>query len=238
MASAPRSPIRSVLSLCARLIGAAIAAVLALALLFVLTAWIGAAIPRNPGWTPPRPSEPGAVTILVGSNGVHDQIVMPYKAAGHDWRGPFPPSDARASGNATHVGVSFGEREFFIATPRWSDASPVAALRALVGGEALIHVVHLSAPGGSEQYQPVRLRAHEYRALASAIETELAPDHLRSRLPGYGAGDLFYEARQAYHLGNTCNQWTSDRLAEAGMKVGWWTPLPASVLRSVGAASR
>ncbi|MCB2083351.1 MAG: DUF2459 domain-containing protein, partial [Sphingomonadaceae bacterium] len=50
---------------------------------------------------------------------------------------------------------------------------------------------------------------------------------------GYADYDVFYDAPGTYHLGNTCNQWTSDMLAEAGIKTGWWTPFPGGVMKWV-----
>lgn len=221
----------SALRAAGRFAGAALGVVLAGALLFALGAWIGSAIPRNPDWRAPSAAQSGAVTILVGSNGVHTEIVMPYEAAGHDWRALFAPEDAPGARAATHVSVSYGERRFFLATPTWADFSLPAALAALAGGEALIHVAHLERPRPSPAYRPLALRARSYRALVRSIEAELAEDHRASPLGGYGKRDVFYRARSAYHLGNTCNQWTSDRLAEAGVRIGAWTPLAGGVMK-------
>lgn len=32
---------------------------------------------------------------------------------------------------------------------------------------------------------------------------------------------------------HTCNQWTGDMLADAGVPVGWWTPFAGSVMKWV-----
>jgi hypothetical protein len=44
---------------------------------------------------------------------------------------------------------------------------------------------------------------------------------------------VFYEAPGAYTVTNTCNQWTSDMLAEAGVRTGWWTPFAGGVMKWV-----
>jgi Protein of unknown function (DUF2459) len=43
--------------------------------------------------------------------------------------------------------------------------------------------------------------------------------------------DVFYTAQGRYSALNTCNSWTRDRLAEAGVRVGRWTPFAGGVMR-------
>jgi uncharacterized protein (TIGR02117 family) len=199
---------------------------------FVLTAWIGAAIPRNYEWREPD----GGVTIMVASNGVHTEIIMPVRAEGIDWAETFPRGDlGDPARDYSHVAVSWGERSFFLETPTWSDFNPVTALGALAGGDALLHVAWYRQPAASETRRSFRIGAEEYRRLARSIAADLAPAQSRASHPGYGQNDRFYSARGAYHLGNTCNQWTSDRLAGAGVRTGAWTPLPGGVMQWVPA---
>jgi uncharacterized protein (TIGR02117 family) len=199
-------------------------------LLFALAGWLGSAVPRNPEWR--EPAEPG-VAILLGTNGVHTEIVMPLVTPHHDWRAIFPLSKSDAY---THVAVSWGERAFFLETPRWSALDPLTALRAIIGGEALLHVERYAHPRPSPDQRILMLRPAEYEALARQIAQQIVPG--KRALPGYGAHDAFYPARGAYHLGNTCNQWTSDQLAASGIRTGWWTPFPGGVMKWVPPASR
>ncbi|MEQ8412502.1 MAG: DUF2459 domain-containing protein [Erythrobacter sp.] len=211
-----------------RWLGRATLALIALPLLFALGAWIGSSIPRNADWQEPETG----VTIMVGDNGVHTEIVMPILAQGHDWRALFPPGDiANPQRPYTHVGVSWGERTFFLETPTWADLEIGNALGAIAGGDALLHVAWYVRPAPSEDYRRLTLSAKDYRALAASIAADLAPG--ARRFGGYGGHDVFYPARGTYHLGRTCNQWTSDRLAGAGIRTGWWTPLAGGVMKWV-----
>jgi uncharacterized protein (TIGR02117 family) len=45
----------------------------------------------------------------------------------------------------------------------------------------------------------------------------------------YGSNDAFYEAHGAYHAFNTCNCWVGRGLKAAGVRTGWFTPLPKTV---------
>lgn len=200
---------------------------------FALSAWIGAAIPRNAGWEEPDPSKEPTIAILIGTNGVHTEIVMPIISAEQDWRALFPQEDITAQRETTHVAVSWGERVFFLETRRWSDTNPITAISALTGGDGILHVAHYRNPAPSESYRALNLTPDQYRALTQSIAAQLVDNHRATRLSGYGSYDVFYDARGTYNLANTCNQWTADRLADAGVKTGLWTPLPGGVMQWV-----
>jgi len=201
-----------------------------LTLLFFISAWIGAAIPRNSNWVEPE----DGITILVGSNGIHTEIIMPVATEAVDWRDHFPLSDiANPTRDYTHVGVSWGERSFFLETPSWSDFNPLTALGALTGGDGLIHAAYYVRPTPADDFRELRISVEEYSMLIEQVTRDLVPLGTRTTYGGYSTHDVFYDARGIYHLGNTCNQWTSDRLAAAGIETGFWTPLPGGVMQWV-----
>ncbi len=224
-APAPRSIRRA-----ARSLGVLVAGILLAFELFALFGWIGSSIPRNGEWREP----PRGVEILVGSNGVHTELVMPLVTPEKDWRPDFPAGDLVGPDRGfTHVAVGWGEREVFLNTPTWWDLSPMTVLRIIgVGGEGLLHVSHYVRPAPSDDFRPLTLTPDEYRRLVAAIERSL-PRGERVRYPGYGPQDVFYEAPGEYTAANTCNQWTSDMLAAAGVRTGWWTPFAGGVMKWV-----
>lgn len=208
-----------------------LAAVIAL---FLLTSWIGSAIPRNSDWVEPA----NGVEIIVGTNGVHTELVLPLVTLTKDWRATFPVTDIPASqAPYTHVAVSWGEREVFLNTPTWADLTASTALGALVGGEALLHVSHYVRPAPSEDFRPLRLTRAQYARLVAAVEKVVTPSP-RARYKGYFANDVFYDAPGRYRWNNTCNQWSSDTLAAAGVRTGWWTPLAGGVMKWVPQPSK
>ncbi len=198
--------------------------------LFLLSGWIGSAIPRNPDWTEPA----HGIEIMVESNGIHTALVLPLVTAEKDWRPIFPPrGTTRPAEDYTHVSLSWGEREVFLNTPTWGDLSPLTVLRVIgLGGDGLLHVMHYARPAPGENLRPLTLRREEYARLVSSIE-KLAPTPGTARYPGYGRDDLFYGAPGRYTATNTCNQWTSDMLATAGVRTGWWTPFAGGVMKWV-----
>ena len=213
-----------------RALAAILAGIVLALLLFALAGWIGSSIPRNNGWREPDQG----VAILVGSNGVHTELVLPLVTPEKDWRPDFPASDvALQRPDYTHVAVSWGEKQVFLETPTWWDLSPVTVLRiAGIGGEGLLHVSHYVRPAPSADFRPLKLTAGQYRRLVAAVERSLPPGP-RVRHQGYGAQDVFYDAPGEYTASNTCNQWTSDTLAAAGVRTGWWTPFAGGVMKWV-----
>ncbi len=193
--------------------GARLARGIALALLvpfglYLTAAAILARMPVNAGWREPT----HGTTIFVLSNGAHTGIVLP---AG--------PGRWRAYG--------WGDRDFYLNTPRWQDVRFNTALSALVGsGSTLLHVDRLGDFVADANWRPLRLRAEEYRRLTRFIAATQAPG---ASLPGYGPDDNFYPAHGGYSAFVTCNVWSGRALAAAGVRVGLWTPFADDVMRWV-----
>ena len=198
--------------------------------LFLLSAWIGSSIARNGDWREPE----RGVEIMVETNGVHTALVLPLVTAERDWGRVFPLGDiARPDRPYTHVSVSWGERQVFLETPTWWDLKASTVLRiAGVGGEGLLHVAYYVRPAPAEDIRPLRLTRAEYRRLLAAIDRALPRGEWVAHR-GYDDYDAFYEAPGRYTVRNTCNQWTSDTLAAAGVKTGWWTPFAGGVMKWV-----
>lgn len=205
-----------------------LAALLALIALFLLTAWFGSSIPRNSAW---QEAEAG-VEIMVETNGVHTALVLPLVNEYKDWRSDFPAGDLQEPLQPyTHVSISWGEKEVFLNTETWADLKPSVAFGAVFGGEPLLHIAHYIRPAPSADVRPLTITPGEYARLVAAIEPYiLAPDQ-RATYPGYSWFDVFYDASGDYSARRTCNQWTSDMLAEAGIRTGWWTPFQGGVMK-------
>ncbi len=216
--------VKRVATIAARALG--VLAVVAFVYLLAGTAL--STVPRNHDWhAPPE----GGVTVWIEDNGVHTGIVMPKLAAGVDWRSDFPAADLpdpRYAAN-DHVAVGWGERNFFLGTPTWSDVRPATVLHAAFGSdETLLHVEHIPRPQVNRDVRAVVLRPDEYRRLAAAIRASRSPG---VAIRGYAGYDAFYPSAGRYDAIRTCNAWTGDRLADAGIRIGWWTPFSASVMQ-------
>ena len=199
-------------------------AILLAPLLYLAAGAIGGAVPANPGW---REAGKG-VTIWVASNGWHSGLVLPARTREADWTGLVRArhlSDPARAGR--YLWFGWGERDFYLNTPSWAELSPRTLIRAALGSpDTLVHVDHLDWP--PETARPVRLSPREYRRLVHAIRASFAPG---PPIAGYGPADIFYPAHGRYDLIRTCNWWTGRMLAEAGVRVGRWTPFSATVMQ-------
>jgi hypothetical protein len=134
------------------------------------------------------------------------------------------------------VAVGWGDRGFYVETPRWADLKASTVFHALfVPSESVLHVEYLEKPVPGDYLHEVLVTREQYqrivefvRATVGAVD-ERGAARLASEVT-YGPIDRFYAAHGSYHLFNSCNQWTGRGLKRAGVPVGIWTPLKVHVL--------
>ena len=97
-----------------------------------------------------------------------------------------------------------------------------------------MHVTLCTAEGIPNDARSVKISAAQYQRLIEFIK-----DGFRRQADGsmilipnaaYGPNDAFFEAEGRYHCFNTCNCWTGRALQAAGIRTGWYTPLPGTAL--------
>jgi uncharacterized protein (TIGR02117 family) len=204
---------------------------LAIPLLYLVAALLGAVIPRNSA----SQQSSGEIVIFVRSNGVHSDLVLPAQAHGFDLYSLMPTAhtdDPAAAGGWLALG--WGQRELYLETPRWRDLRLRNAIRPIFGGDALMHVEHVAPPSASTDTRPVRLDSQAYARLVAAATGDFVIGDQGQPIPlvgkGYAENDVFYEATGRYSALRTSNQWTADALADAGVRVGVWTPFVQSIM--------
>jgi uncharacterized protein (TIGR02117 family) len=208
----------------------AAAAFITIALLYFAAALAGALIPRNAGWEEPD----DGIIFYIWDNGIHVDLVVPARAAGVDMYRLTPPEHSKGSmSDSDWVALGWGQREFYLETPTWGDLTVRNALRAVAGGDSLMRVSHHSRPPSSGKVREIRVGPEGYRrmisfAAASFERSGREPILLEGRAhqPNYA----FYEGVGGYNALRTSNQWTGDALAQAGVKVGVWTPLSMGLM--------
>jgi uncharacterized protein (TIGR02117 family) len=219
----------------------AIALLVGLPIFYLLAGVLGSILPANPGWEQPE----RGVTIFVRTNGVHTWLLLPKVSEGIDWRPLADPGhlqDVRY-GAADYLAFGFGNRDFYLNTPSWSDLTVQTTLAAGFGrGPGLLHVEHVRQPRPSEHQVSLTLRPVEYRKLARRIQRSFVFDSSGKPVPllgrGYGPADVFYEARGSYNMGRTCNEWTGEQLRSSGIRTGLWTPFSQSIMWRLGGRTR
>jgi uncharacterized protein (TIGR02117 family) len=213
-------------------VGKAIAVLVAIPVLYLLAALLGSLMPANRSWQPPHEG----VQIFLETNGVHTWIVVPKVTPYMDWRPIAPIQHIRKPASAgDYLAIGYGNREFYLNTPAWSDLTVGRALGAAFGnGPSLVHVYHEHNPQAGEYHRPIILTREQYRRLSAFLLSSFARDQRGRTIPlvgkGYGASDVFYEARGGYNLFYTCNEWAGAALRTAGVRVGIWTPFSQSIM--------
>ncbi|MBP1861279.1 TIGR02117 family protein [Rhizobium herbae] len=205
----------------------------------VMTAAAGTLIPR-PFWPAAQAAVAGEEMhrILVLSNPIHTDIAIPIDVETLA-RFPFLAESGMpvTHPNARWLVFGWGGRAFYIETPTWSDLKPVPLIKGLTMDRSVIH-----ADVAGEIVEPSDLVAgfeigpDEYQRLLSFIAESFTPaDGRIEAIPGaaYGPNDRFFEANGWFSAAVGCNTWTAKALREAGLRTGWWNPLPVSLTTSL-----
>ena len=200
-------------------------------LLYLLAAVVAGLIPVNREFAPPGRDD--GIAIYVRTNGVHAELVLPARGA-HDWTHEFPllaiVDDTRLPSllGLNWIAFGWGDRAFYLETPRWRDLRPGTALNALAGrGPAAMHVEYLVRPQDDRAVR-VELDEAQYHRLVAYVRAGFARDAqdraIRIDHPGYFATDAFFEGTGHYTLWLTSNEWVRRGLADAGVRTALWSP--------------
>jgi hypothetical protein len=171
---------------------------------------------------PPPDPGPRIAEIAVIDRGWHTDIALPVgEAPLHPWLAGLA---AALPGMRTMV-LGFGDRGWLLDR----DRSPLALLRALLPGPGAILLTALSAPAEAA-FGPghiVRLplttgqmdRLQQF--LAGSLDRHWRQPDGRWRVLAEGPypGSVFHASPIIYSAGYTCNTWTADALAAAGLPV-------------------
>jgi uncharacterized protein (TIGR02117 family) len=132
------------------------------------------------------------------------------------------------------VAIGWGNRAFFVDTPRWTDAKLSTALGAVFPSETVLHVEYLGDVVSGPYFRELRISRAQYQRLADFVrestgETDEIGQGILATKSSYNYRDRFYVASGSYHAFNNCNQWTGRALKAAGVPTGIWTPLKSQV---------
>ena len=160
--------------------------------------------------------------IYLSSNGVHLSIILPAEAVDPELRQDLDlhPSDR-------FYAFGWGEKDFYLNTPQWSDLTMKTAIKALFfDSKTLIHLTRYRRPRqhwvriAVDPVQLERINAYILQSfeLSDGGQKQILPDM------GYGQTDDFYKARGNYTLTYTCNTWVNRGFKAAGLPACAWTP--------------
>lgn len=174
--------------------------------------------------------------VLILSNGVHTDIVLPVKSELANWKELFPVKNTR--GKKDHNGwiaFGWGDKGFYLNTPTWGDLTVSTAFKAVSGlSSTALHVTYRdSIKLDSSNCIPILLTRNEFIGLKQYIiqsyqKKQNKPIFIPTNAV-YSDDDAFYEATGTYHLFNTCNTWTNESLKACNQKACSWTPFESGI---------
>ncbi len=176
------------------------------------------------------------VTIYVNSNGVHTDIIVPLKNEIKDWsKDILFTHTKRKDSMMQYVAFGWGDRDFYLNTPQWSDLKASTAIKAaLYLGTSAVHTRFYKNVQEDENCIKLTLTNQDYKALVAYIEQSFQYDENNKVIwienQGYGEYDTFYEGEGKYSLFYSCNTWTNFALKAANQKTSVWTVYDKPIL--------
>lgn len=180
------------------------------------------------------------IEIFIWSNGAHTDFVLPIQTPQKDWRDHFPFQHfRRIPARVTHLGIGWGDRQFYMETPTWKDLRWTTAFGALfLQRPSALHVTYLQNPLANPARKRLWLSRTQYQKLVEYILESLQQDPrgVGVWIPnaGYSHQDAFYEAIGSFSFVRTCNEWTGEGLRRISVKTGYWTPFVFGVFYHLG----
>jgi uncharacterized protein (TIGR02117 family) len=201
-----------------------LALLIGLPVLYLAAALLLSVLPTHPSEKNCRPEH----KIFVATNGVHLDIILPVENVDPDLR-----SQLQLAAGTRFVAFGWGDKEFYIKTPEWSDLTFPVAFRALfLKTETAMHVTSLGR--SFNNWKEVEICDGQLHALNSYIDSSFkknATGELQKLdFPGYTGQDDFYEANGKFTIFFTCNVWANNALKETEIKTALWSPFDFGVL--------
>lgn len=199
--------------------------------LWLLCAWLLPFIKVNN--SPIKVQKP--ITLIVKSNGVHTDIVLPRSSSIYDWDKFIAPHQfENIDSTFKQISFGWGDKGFYLDTPTWDDLKASTAINATFGlGSTAMHVTYYHNLNINENTKELHISENDYKNLIAYIKQSFSYKNDSIQLithPNYGDNDNYYEATGKYNLFKTCNVWAGDGLKEANVCVGIWTPLASSII--------
>ncbi|ODT18083.1 MAG: urease-associated protein [Mesorhizobium sp. SCN 65-12] len=195
----------------------------------VLAAALGALVPR-PLW-PAAMAGQGTRHILVLKNPIHTDIAIPVDdRVRQRFRFLADAGIPTENPQVRYIVFGWGGRAFYLETPTWSQLKAGPVIKALTLDAAVMHV---DVAGAIAEPHPdiagFDVTETDFAALLDYIEASFqhgANGPVAIESAGYSNFDRFYEANGRFNALVGCNTWTAAALRAAGLRTGWWNPLP------------
>ena len=191
---------------------------------YLFAALVLSVIPTYPSNLNCSPDE----RIFVSSNGVHLDIIIPVEELHPELKRQLElPSGTK------YVSFGWGDKEFYINTPEWSDLTfPVAFRAVFMRSETAMHVTLYNTSFAFWRKmelcpaQTKRLNEYIFKSFALNSNKRI----VKLTVSGYGSNDFFYLANGSFSLFKTCNIWVNKAFKTIKIKTSVWSPFDFGIL--------
>jgi uncharacterized protein (TIGR02117 family) len=211
----------------------AVIAFLGLILIYLFIALQLTIFPANEDYEPPT----SGIAIYIVSNNVHTDFVLPVYTQQKDWEKDFPFMDFNyVDSTYKYISFGWGDKEFYLNTPTWSDFKLDIALKALFFSSAsLMHITYLkNNPVESDLSKKILITKKQYSILINYLDHSFIKDNngrfVLIKVPFRASNENYYESGENYNFINTCNNWTNRGIKLMGIKTATWAPFDRSIL--------
>lgn len=183
-----------------------------------------------------REDKTSGIVLYIETNGVHTDLVLPLKNKYKDWSRQLKASYTIAKDtDVKWLAFGWGDREFYMNTPEWSDLKFSTAFKALFFlGNGAMHVTFYKNIYTDKECKKVSISMESYKRMVSYIESSFKKnkdgEYILIKNHSYGTNDCFFEANGMFSLFYTCNTWTNSGLKYSGLKACLWTPFDKGIL--------
>lgn len=158
--------------------------------------------------------------VYLSTNGIHLSLILPAEHLSKEVKqGIFLPTDSK------FVSFGWGDENFYLNTPTWSDVKLKYAFGALfLNNSTLLEVSSyhfqlkkwVKVPVNSEQLH----KLNEY--ITGAFKTDGDTQKILINQNMYPTSQLF-KANGSYSPVKTCNTWVNTGFKKSGIKASYWT---------------
>lgn len=167
--------------------------------------------------------------IYLTTNGVHLEMVIPLRHCDN-----LLLKDLNIKTSDKYVSFGWGDENFYINTPNWSDLTVKNAFIALfLKSPTLLRVTRYKSKHSG--WIKIKVADQELNKLNSYIIASFKTDDNKKKVllknQGYSAIDDFYKAKGNYSIFYTCNSWVNNGFKKSGLKACLWTPFDFGLIR-------
>ena len=161
-------------------------------------------------------------TIYLSTNGVHLNIVIPKDNINSTLLAGLQRNE-----DEKYLSFGWGDKNFYLNTPRWSDLTLKNVFRALfLKSSTLMHVKRYKSK--QDNWIKIDVNKSQLNKLNTFLQNSFKTNDNGMKIilenSGYTSIDNFYKANGNYSCFYTSNSWANKAFKESGLKSCYWTP--------------